>query len=648
MRLIKIAIAIPYAGLYDIADKTFREYVQSLRKNYQNDTECSLEIFVAATTDQVIENAPDCDVMIARGGAYDNLRRLPFPVPLVQLIVNGTDLIDVLLQLKQEFGRVPAAILGTPNMVLGVSRMARQLNVNVTPYFLRENSDEEIQGTVKKAISDGKQVIIGGNVGCKYARSLGVSALFIPSGRDSFWTAYSEAFQLAVVSQEERKKSMAFQTLLDNAYEGLVAIDDDNRIFFINASAIRILQLSPTEQYIGRSLPEVCPSFALNRILSSHTDVDEIIEYKSTHLSVKKMRLSMRGNQFGSVVTILNASQIQDTEDKLRGKLYQKKQTAKYNFESLLTRSPRMIECVNIAKSFAQTDSNIVIVGETGTGKEVMSQSIHNWSRRAKGRFIAINCAALPESLLESELFGYVDGAFTGAAKGGKPGLFEIAHNGTIFLDEISEIPLRLQGRLLRVLQEREIMRLGDHKVIPINIRVIAATNRNLEELVRNGKFRGDLYYRLYVLNLYIPPLRERTDDFPILIQDFIRQFQAKQSSAAEIALSHEDYLFLQAQPWLGNIRELRNFCERLVVLYQPGINTSELIRHLINPPISTPRYAAFPSADVNAVDLDAGAEYESVQAAIKNCRGNKTKAAKQLGISRSTLWRILKRYEKD
>ena len=217
----------------------------------------------------------------------------------------------------------------------------------------------------------------------------------------------------------------------------------------------------------------------------------------------------MHGAVVGSVVTVLNASQIQTTEDKLRMTLHHKGHSAKYSFDQMIIRAPRMLECVQEAKAFARTDSNIVIVGESGTGKELVSQSIHAASRRSQNNFVALNCAALPENLLESELFGYVEGAFTGAAKGGKAGLFEIAHKGTIFLDEISEIPLGLQGRLLRVLQEREIMRLGDSRIIPIDIRVIAATNKNLEDLVRAGKFRQDLYYRLYVLQLNIPPLRE-------------------------------------------------------------------------------------------------------------------------------------------
>lgn len=468
--------------------------------------------------------------------------------------------------------------------------------------------------------------------------------MLIASGRDAFWNAISEAKQLAKLSLEEREKALGLQTLLDNAYEGLFAIDRNGCIFFINAAAIRILQLSIREQYLGKRSTEVFFSTALNRILSAPEEyIDEIIAYNNTHLSVKKVTLLMHGSQVGSVVTVLNASQIQATEDKLRGKLYHKGHVAKYTFESLLTRSPRMLACVQEAKAYARTDSNIMIVGESGTGKELLSQSIHNYSRRSKNNFVALNCAALPENLLESELFGYVEGAFTGAAKGGKAGLFEIAHNGTIFLDEISEIPLSLQGRLLRVLQEREIMRLGDNKILPIDIRVVAATNKNLEELVQAGKFRRDLYYRLYVLQLNLPPLRERKEDIPLLVQSFLRQFRETEGTAVE--LGEADYRLIQARPWYGNIRELRNFCERLAVLYQPGSSVSELVAHLLSSVSSIPCTPPAEQAP-SGKPVSAAEDHAALLALLEECRGNKTLAADRLGISRVTLWRMLKRYE--
>lgn len=314
--------------------------------------------------------------------------------------------------------------------------------------------------------------------------------------------------------------------------------------------------------------------------------------------------------------------------------------------ETIIADSPAMQAILQTAAQVAQTDSTVLISGETGTGKEVLAKYIHRNSSRADAPIIEINCAALPENLLESELFGYVEGAFTGATRGGKPGLFEIAHNGTIFLDEISEIPLGLQGRLLRVLQEREIMRLGDSQVTPINIRVIAATNKNLESLVRAGKFRSDLYYRLYVLQLNLPPLRERQEDIPLLTQSFLRNFQAREGDGCPLELSDGDCRLLQSCPWRGNIRELQNFCERLAVLYRPGVSVSGLIAHLLesaaSPETPPPCPPPMPKAAHTRIDLS----YEELLAVLQECGGNRTQTAAKLGISRGTLWRLLKKYQ--
>ena len=644
--MVRIAIVIPYASMASLAQEVFQEHTAQMRLQQRDSTDYSLEIIVAPTTQELLPQMPDCDAMIVRGATYLDLCRNALSVPVIELIINGTDIVNMLLQLRQKYGSVPAAVLGTQNMILGVVKLARQLNVDVTPYCVPENSVPEIRKCVEQAARDGKKVVIGGSTGCRLAEEMGLTSMLISSGREAFWNAISEAKQQAKISIVEREKALSLQTMLDNAYEGLVAIDRNRQISFLNMAAIQILQLSQREQYLGKPASTVFSTPTLNRIVSAAENTDEIIEYKNTHLSVKTRSLTMHGAPVGRVVSLLNAAQIQTTEDQLRKKLHYKGHQAKYSFDHLITRSPRMLECIQEAKAYALTDSNIVVVGETGTGKELISQSIHAFSHRAENNFVALNCAALPENLLESELFGYVEGAFTGAAKGGKPGLFEIAHNGTIFLDEISEIPLGLQGRLLRVLQEREIMRLGDNRIIPINIRVIAATNKNLEDLVHAGKFRSDLYYRLYVLQLNLPALRERREDIPLLVQGFIRQFQAREGLTTPLELSEADFRLLQDRPWRGNIRELRNFCERLVVLYQPGTSVSDLLAHLLDTscsPDPEPQVAIpLPGSSHARIDLP----YETLRAVLQECRGNRTQAAAKLGISRGTLWRMLKKYQ--
>ena len=270
--------------------------------------------------------------------------------------------------------------------------------------------------------------------------------------------------------------------------------------------------------------------------------------------------------------------------------------------------------------------------------RSIFAQSIHNASRRHDGPFVAVNCAALPENLLESEFFGYVTGAFTGASKAGKAGLFELAHRGTLFLDEVSEIPLSLQGRLLRVLQEREVMRLGDDRVIPIDVRIVTATNRNLKELADTGLFRQDLLYRLDVLSLSLPPLRERRDDIPLLTRFFLKRFGGSPNS---LALDAEQ--LLSRNDWLGNVRELRNICERLAVLFTESLITEKEIRLALGPK------ALVPIDDSHHPEIEIPKmrrmQHELVVQALRQTHGNKRQAAELLGISRATLWRKIRAY---
>ena len=235
---------------------------------------------------------------------------------------------------------------------------------------------------------------------------------------------------------------------------------------------------------------------------------------------------------------------------------------AKYHFSDILGHSPAVQKAIRLAQYYSGTDETILIFGESGTGKELFAQSIHNASRRRQSPFVAVNCAAIPDTLIESELFGYEEGAFTGARKGGKQGLFQTADNGTIFLDEIGDIPLSLQSRLLRVLEEREVMPVGSTSVIPIDVRVICATNRNLNEMVRQGTFREDLYYRLKILPLVIPPLRERVEDIPELLHSMAEG--ARLPAQLEHRLLH--------YTWPGNVRELRAFSSNLTIFYQQDI----------------------------------------------------------------------------
>lgn len=323
-----------------------------------------------------------------------------------------------------------------------------------------------------------------------------------------------------------------------------------------------------------------------------------------------------------------------------------KHKSAYYQFEDILGISGSIKQAKKIAQTAAKTNSTVLIYGETGTGKELFAQAIHNAGERAMHPFVAINCGAIPENLVESILFGYAEGAFTGAKKSGNVGAFEQANNGTLFLDEISEMPLDLQVRLLRAIQEREITRIGDATPIKVDVRIIAATNLNIKEMVETGTFRADLYFRLNVLTVQIPSLRERMEDIPYLLDNFLHKFaQLMSKSGYYLELSPEVLKVLKKYQWPGNVRELQNCAEHAVNMLEAGDSSIDL-RHL-------PYYIVESSDETNALtgnssfeDYMYQREHEFLLKAFKESEGNKSHMARKLGVNRTTLLRLLKKHD--
>ncbi|RBW69069.1 sigma-54 interaction domain-containing protein [Bacillus taeanensis] len=312
-------------------------------------------------------------------------------------------------------------------------------------------------------------------------------------------------------------------------------------------------------------------------------------------------------------------------------------------FNKIKGRSSALQEAVMLAEKVSATDATVLVTGESGVGKELFAEAIHKASPRAEAPFIAINCGAIPASLFESELFGYEKGAFTGAVKGGKKGKFDLAKNGTLFLDEIGEMPLELQVKLLRVLQEKQFYRVGGTDPIPIDVRIIAATNRNLEEMVDAKIFRDDLYYRLNVISIHVPPLRERGEDVPELTQLFLKEFSIKYSKPIPNIDPEVMYTLLQ-YPWPGNIRQLRNVVERITIL---GGEDEVIKLHHLPTSFKNPTLPKKEPTDIPLEfrKLEGGSEEAEIRYALKTTYGNRTAAAKLLGISRATLYNKMKKH---
>lgn len=315
-----------------------------------------------------------------------------------------------------------------------------------------------------------------------------------------------------------------------------------------------------------------------------------------------------------------------------------------YTFDDLIGKEVEFRLCVKNAKLAASADCPIVLTGESGTGKEMFAQAIHNFSDRSGGPFIPINCAAIPRDLLESELLGYEEGAFTGAKKGGNPGKFELADQGTIFLDEIDSMPLELQAKLLRVLEEKRVLRLGGMSFIPVDVRVVAASCKDLQQKVREDSFRGDLFFRISVVNIDLPPLRERRGDIPLLASHFMAKY-SKSPDDAKRYLQPEILETLQAHDWPGNARELSNWAERILAV---GSMQDEPRLAAVVSSVTSEGEAAMPAGPEHNGRKLGEAEALCIAEAIKNNRYNMSKAAAELGISRSTLYRKIDKYDID
>ncbi|MED1952396.1 sigma-54 interaction domain-containing protein [Brevibacillus centrosporus] len=361
--------------------------------------------------------------------------------------------------------------------------------------------------------------------------------------------------------RNERQLNEKLESVLDAVHEGIIATDASGNITVMNAEAEKILKLS-THESIGKRVQDVLPEFQVNMVLESHVEaVNQLTPFRNLYLLVSQVPMMLDGHVLGLVISFQDVTKVQQLEQEIRKKSTQLGLMTKYSFDHIIGCSPSTQANKLVAMKLAESDFTILITGENGTGKEVFAQAIHQHSIRRDGPFVPVNFAGLTESLVESELFGYEEGSFTGARKGGKMGLFELAHNGTIFLDEIGDAPLSIQASLLRVLQERQVMRVGGHRVIPVNVRVIAATNRNLVEMIQRGTFREDLYYRLNVLPLKIPALRDRGDDIMVLINYFLQ----KKNKVLTFSPDVEELLLKYS--WPGNIRELENFIHYAVVI---------------------------------------------------------------------------------
>lgn len=580
----------------------------------------------------------DVSVIIARGGTAQLIIDSNIKIPVVEVTISAQDLAQIFQEAKLITGlpNPKVAFIGFDNMAPGIETLSAILEINIT--FYRIESAEEIPNMVAAFTKSSCDILVAGHKTIVLAKKLGLKHIPLRSGKQTVKSALMEAQKIALGRRFEKEIAEKFQVLVNHSIEGIISVDRDQTIQVVNPTAEHLLHHS-SKDLIGQRLDQVLHNLPIDSCLAEKQQViGHIVQRKQSWLTVNIIPIIIGQTVSGAFITFQDITRIQETEAKIRHEVSIRKFTAKYNFDDILGHSPQIAKTKGVAAAIAKVDATVLIIGESGTGKEMFAQSIHNNSPRKNGPFVAINCAALPPNLLESELFGYVDGAFTGAVKKGKPGLFEMAHKGTIFLDEISEMDKYGQSRLLRVLQEREVMRLGDDKYIPIDVRVIAATNKNLNELVKGGAFRQDLFYRLNVLLLNLPMLQKRNGDINYLSEHFVKQYSNRYNKAIE--LTPKAYDLLEGHTWPGNIRELSHFIERLVIVADDTIISEEVVQVFLEHREYDSIFTLEPSAPIPNIS-----ETTQILSALEASNSNITKAAKLLGIARSTLYLKLKEY---
>jgi propionate catabolism operon transcriptional regulator len=619
---------LSYPHLSRLAASVFDEYAGRARIEV---VEASFQPAVSAA--RAREQAGDVDAFVSAGSNAVLLREA-VASPVATIKANGYDILLALLEAGRHAQRVGVVTFGeTIPELEGVKAL---LNIDIAQRAYR--TVDEARECFRLFAAEGRRAIVGSSIVVEMAQQQGLHGILCYSA-DSVRQGIDDAIEMGRVARLESARHEQVNAVLHNLQEAVLAVDRSHRITAVNAPMQKLLQASPRALH-GRALETVAPELTLAGTLATgERQHGTVLQFAGREWVANRTPLREADQVTGAVLALYDAHAIEEADSSLRTQRKRRRAGGvRYTFRDLRGDSPALQRAVDAAHRFAATDLGVLVTGESGTGKELLAQAIHHASARGGRPFVALNCSALPESLLESELFGYEEGAFTGSRRGGKAGLFEAAHTGTLFLDEIGDMPLLLQTRLLRVLQEREVTRVGSTTAIPVDVRVIAATHQPLPAMIAARSFRADLYYRLNHLQVALPPLRERAGDVAILA------LHALHRRLAQLQCSHDPQAVLravlprlQACAWPGNVRELENVCDRVAVYFAQFGTLADATPEGLE--FDCPELRGGPGASA-ATSVSAPASVHDILVA---CGGSRARAAAQLGISRATLWRRLK-----
>lgn len=610
-----------------------KEQFEKVIQKYKHLHDIKIELIHIFGTPKSLGENGDADIFIARGMTCDKLKEFFPKKHIIEIQMTSFDILDALITSKNEFKSKRIALCVHNIAIYSLEELEKICDAKIDVYDVKD--EESTKKAIEVAEAKNTDTYIGAGTVCGICDEKNLQRIHIKTKNEAIEIALTEAINTARTIKRERLSYSMFRTIINSSSNGIITIDNKGIIQQINNQAYQFFHLSTIDAVKGHSIDIVNKNFKWKQAMDENGVHEEVLKLNDgRNFFIQYTPILVDTENSGLVIIVKNSEEILKEETKIRYSLREKGLTAKYSFSNIIGKSDIIKENIKMANKYSKVDSNVLIIGETGTGKELFAHSIHQASNRSNEPFVAINCAALPESLLESELFGYEAGSFSGASKNGKMGLFELAHKGTIFLDEIGEIPMALQAKLLRVLQEHEIRRIGGNSVQPIDVRVISATNINIEKQIEEGKFRSDLYYRLNLLDIYIPPLRERQNDIQEMVDFYLNKFSCNMKKSPA-KLTKEAAQILTSYSWPGNVRELRNICERLVVLndkneitkedlkqfkiFQNITNKEEKISQLINETLNE----------------------DSV--VLLKPKKKKQDLAKELGVSRTTLWRMLK-----
>jgi propionate catabolism operon transcriptional regulator len=562
------------------------------------------------------------DIIVATAGIYFTIRdKLPIP-----MVVGYSDYIDILESLREYdqdgIRNKKIALVIHKSHAYDLNKLRQYTISNLDLAYFQDRS--EIPEIIENLSMEGYFGIVSGPTAGTIAQSIGLR--YVPIGINDSIIDYSirKAQEILDINREQRLLVQKLESIIDDLPQGLLISTSGGIIQDSNQLARQMLKL-PAGELKGKNIFDLIPGFAFD----SNNPIEFVNVLGSNYyISTKGVEVA---DNYLYAVYFTHVDQLEELQFSHK-KAIDLGLVAKYHFSDIIYESAEMKETIERAKAFSQYDYTVLIEGETGTGKEMIAQSIHNESIRRRGPFVAINCASLPENLLESELMGYDSGAFTGASKEGKPGLFEQANHGTIFLDEIHQMSLRLQANLLRVLQEQRVKRIGSNRILKVDVRVILATNEKIHKKVEEGSFRSDLYYRIAVLQLVVPSLRRRQEDIETLTRYFLKKYE---STYGKITSKEANYIIMNTlqKEWPGNVRELENYVYSSAVLLQNQLNP-EMSRTERD---KTEQWITLKLGSIREM------EKTLIEKTLIQFGGNITKTAEFLGITRATLTKKLK-----